>query len=542
MGINVSGGGIRIGDGGGSSVGVSSYVSGTKTASGRAPAGSTVTVKVNGTTAGTATADGNGLWTYVFGTEPTTGQTITATAAVTSSGYTLTAGGIVLPVMGGLEAYWDWAGATPLQSKVGGHTLQQGSGSTVTVIDSGGGPTANAISLDGTTDFLVIPEASVGRLNLGANGYNACTVFAWIDRDDTDIGYIAGCWQEDDNNPKRQYGLFIDLPAYGGTEQVCGHVSKTGGPTPGYPFSRDYSSNARWVNNSAWQFVAFTYDGANVRSFLGPIFDLRPSFTDSNAQTYSKNPYLFADGLNGTPCDFTIGAVRLTAGMANFLAGKIGPVGIYNRALSLSEITQLYRSYLASGNPVYLWDFDRQPSANSTPRELGWRSASASAEFSDVSANTNNFGGAIVGARSYLARGTGSAAGPIVGWSGDLDGVLLSEITSVRFLLNSGITNSLLRLVIKTGNAWYATDATFDLATPGVSGSDWSLAVEQNFTFGRQAAKWRDLTFNPGVALSLAGTARTTDIPEGNLQAIGFYSPANPAVALRIDDLKVFAG
>lgn len=450
-------------------------------------------------------------------------------------------GGGLLPVMSGLEAYWDWTGDTPLRSRVGGHLLEQGSGSSVTVVDVTGGPGVKAISLDGSTDFLVIPAASVGRLNLGANGYDACTVFAWVERDDTDAGFVAGCWQEDDEDPRRQYGLFIDLPTYGGTEEVCGHVSKTGGVTPGYPYSRDYSSNARVIDNSKWQFCAFTYDGTEVKSYLGAIFDARPTYTDPLGNTYAKNPYPFADGLNATACDFTVGAVKLTAGMDNFLAGKIGPIGIYNRALSLLELTRLMRASKPSAEPVYEWNFSTAFGPSNVAQNIGWKAATSSADLTSSGTAGNDFGVAQAGSFSYLARGTLGVTGALVGWSGDLDGVSLDDISAVTFLLNSGVTNSLLRLVIKSGDAWYASDETFDLATPGVSGSDWSLAVTKSFTFGRQAAKWRNLTFVPGSSLSLSGSPLTSDIPEGVLQAIGFYSPARPSAAIRIDNLKVFA-
>lgn len=446
------------------------------------------------------------------------------------------AGPAVLPVVAGLEAYWDWSGGSPFQSRFGNHLLQQGADASVAIVDVVDGPTDKAIALDGTTDFLIVPAASVGGLNLGANGHDACTVFAWVERDDSDAGFVAGCWQEDTSDPRRQYGLFTDLPEYGGDERVCGHVSRTGDVTPGYPDSRDYAANTRAIDNSRWQFVAFTYDGTLVRSYLGPIFDARPSYTDVMANTYSKNPYAFALGLNDAACDFTIGAVRLTVGMNNFFSGRIGPLGVYNRALSLAELTALFRFAKPSPDPLYEWSF----SVSGNARDNGWHAANAALILS-TDIGTNHFGVATAGAHSYLSRGTAGEVGPLVGWSGDLDGVVLDDISTIQFLLNSGVTDGLLRLVIKSGGLWYATDQTFDLSVAGISGSNWSNAVEQVFTFGREADKWRDLTFTPGAALSLAGSARVTPLPDGTLQAVGFYSPERPAAAVRIDNLKVFA-
>ncbi|WP_139344426.1 hypothetical protein [Rathayibacter sp. VKM Ac-2630] len=37
------------------------------------------------------------------------------------------------------------------------------------------------------------------------------SVFALVRRRSEGTGFIAGMWQEDDGDPRRQYGLFIDL-------------------------------------------------------------------------------------------------------------------------------------------------------------------------------------------------------------------------------------------------------------------------------------------------------------------------------------------
>lgn len=251
----------------------------------------------------------------------------------------------------GLEAYWDWSGTTPFRARVGDHTLAQGEGADVAVVGVSEGPCATALTFDGARDYLIIPAGSEGRLNLGAGGYAACTVFAWIERDTTTGAIIAGCWQEDDGDPRRQYALFTGLDLYGGKDLVCGHVSRSGGPTPGYPYSRDYAANVSPIQNGTWQFTAFTYDGTDVRAYLGPVFEPRPSYTDIAGATYAKNPYRFTAGLNTAPCDFTVGACKLTFGMWNFFRGRLGPLGIYSRALSLAELTTLCRDFPARAIP-----------------------------------------------------------------------------------------------------------------------------------------------------------------------------------------------
>lgn len=445
------------------------------------------------------------------------------------------------PSDNGLIAFWEWTGAdntARLTSKVGDHVLSLGAGS-LSFTTSGPG---EALVLNGST-YLTIPAASVGDLNIGATYGDACTVFAWIYRTPTaSADAIMGIWQEDDADPKRQYCLFCDLTGWDGNERVNGHVSKSGGPTPGYIYSRDTSVNRRQMMPTKWYFIAFTYDGEYSRAYLWSMLDLVPSYTDSEANTYASNPYYFPDGLNTTPADFTVGAVKLTAGMDNFTQGRIGPCGVYRRALSMAELTDVMRATRAINDPVY--EFDFYVSVNTNPRGIGWQCASGAAVYTDNGGATPHeyFGGVTTGTgREFLSRLTSSVDVPLVAWSPEMAGVMLSEITSVSFVLNSAITNSLLRLVIKSGDVWYATDATFDMAAPGVSATDWSGAETETFTFDLTAAKWRDLTFVPGSSLSLAGSARSTDLPDGELQNIGFYSPTRGAGSIRIDDLKVFA-
>lgn len=193
-----------------------------------------------------------------------------------------------------------------------------------------------------STSYLRIAPESIGRLNIGAQGKNSVTVAVWVKRTNTGTGFLAGLWQEDNNDPRRQYGAFAHLPTYGGSNKACMHVSKTGAPTPGYPYSRDYSASGQTITNDVWQLHVGTYDGAEARSYLNGAFQAISSFTDSVGNTYSKNPYPFADGLNSTPCEFTVGAVTLTAGPGNYFGGEMAKLRVWDRALSASEIAALY--------------------------------------------------------------------------------------------------------------------------------------------------------------------------------------------------------
>lgn len=238
-------------------------------------------------------------------------------------------------------AEWDFSQASaPFLSTAADLPLTQGHGSVFVTRTTS--PWGYAASLPSGGAYLKLDAASIERLNIGAAGGSAVTVAAWVWQTDTNIGFAAGCWQEDDGDPRRQYGLFGDLDFYGGNDRVCMHVSKTGGPTPGYPYSRDYAASNETYTRSAWHFWAGTYDGLQAIAYLDGVASSYRDFTDNKGQTYDKNPYLFSLGLNDTPCDFTVGAVQLSSGMGNHLQGQIAKLRVWDEALTPQDIRALY--------------------------------------------------------------------------------------------------------------------------------------------------------------------------------------------------------
>ncbi len=205
-----------------------------------------------------------------------------------------------------------------------------------------------SIRLDGT-NFLNLANTKTSDLNIyGKN--QGVTVIAWIKWTGEQTGFIGGMWNEYADGGKRQYGLFVSLPYYNGGNQVCGHISKTGKPTPPFPYSIDYSASKQKVPVNEWCCVAFTYDGQNIKSFLNGNFEPRkPELINNtkgfegypNGLTQSKNPYYFPDGIGNNGSDFTVGSVLLKNGMGNFFKGLIGGLAVFNRALNDDEIKNL---------------------------------------------------------------------------------------------------------------------------------------------------------------------------------------------------------
>jgi len=210
-----------------------------------------------------------------------------------------------------------------------------------------GGPLSGYSSVFQDSVYLAMPNAETGSLNIYGKGREV-TVMAWVKWKEN-TGFVGGMWNEYASGGKRQYGLFVNLPHYNGQDQVCGHISFTGKPTPPFPYSIDYSASKQKLVKDKWHFIAFTYDGTWIRSYLDGILEEREPELINNTQGFegypqgaihSKNPYYFPDGMGNNGSDFTVGAVLLRSGMGNFFNGHIGGLAVFDRALSSDEISR----------------------------------------------------------------------------------------------------------------------------------------------------------------------------------------------------------
>lgn len=244
------------------------------------------------------------------------------------------------PVVPTPVASWEFAeSAAPYASAVAGSpALVLPAGSTAKRVAT---PFGGGVEFNGTTDYLQVPQANVGALNVGAST-GAVTLAAWVYSTDTNNAMIAGCWQESYGDPRRSYALFNDLPMYGGDDMVCIEVSKLGGATPGYPFSIDYAAEPRKMTRGSWQFHVGTYDGAQAVAYLDGATTSYPTYTDNTGATYAKNPYLYPDGLSAVPVDFNVGAVVRDGALINLHKGRIARLRVWDTALTPEQIRALY--------------------------------------------------------------------------------------------------------------------------------------------------------------------------------------------------------
>jgi len=213
------------------------------------------------------------------------------------------------------------------------------------------GPLSGYSAGFGQGAYLSLPNARTGALNIHGPKQGV-TVVAWVNWTGERTGFVGGMWNEYQGGGKRQYGLFVSLPYYNGKDQVCGHISKTGKPTPPFPYSIDYSASKQPVPPNEWVCVAFTYDGNMIKSYVNGVFEARPAELIDHTRgmtgypdglTQSKNPYFFPDGIGNNGSDFTVGAVLLKSGMGNLFTGKLGGLAVFDRALSATELTRLVR-------------------------------------------------------------------------------------------------------------------------------------------------------------------------------------------------------
>ena len=249
----------------------------------------------------------------------------------------------------GLVALWDFKEAEGQTRKAfgkGAYALKEMNGTIARINE---GPLSGFSAQFKGDSYLSLPHSETGELNMyGKN--QGITVVAWIKWTGEQTGFVGGMWNEYRDGGKRQYGLFVSLPHYNGKNQVCGHISQTGKPSPPFPYSIDYSASRQEVTSNVWVCVAFTYDGKYIKSYLNGVFEKREPQVINNTKGFegypnglkqSKNPYYFPYGMGNNGSDFTVGAVLVKSGMGNFFKGQIGGLAVYDRVLSEKALIRL---------------------------------------------------------------------------------------------------------------------------------------------------------------------------------------------------------
>jgi hypothetical protein len=237
----------------------------------------------------------------------------------------------------GLISFWDFqepAGESRLAQGPHRYALREASGPVLRVENASRAPFGPYAAELKHGQYFSVPRAECPALDL--HGPDAqVSVVAWIQRHrkrEVQCEVIAGMWNE--TQKKRQYGLFLDLRIHQAGDNVSGHVSSSGGPTPGYPWAMDAAIGAGYITYFDWHCVAFTYDGTLVKAWLDGRLETRVGF----------NPFAYPHGLYnaGTEgADFTVGAVHRGGEMGNWFVGRLGGLAVFDRALDPEEMAKL---------------------------------------------------------------------------------------------------------------------------------------------------------------------------------------------------------
>lgn len=235
-----------------------------------------------------------------------------------------------LPPIPSLVCFWDFqepAGSPRISRGACAYALREAAGPVARVDDGVFGPASAELKAG---QWFGIPRAECPALDIHGSEAQV-TVVAWLRRyrkREVQCEAIAGMWNE--TRRQRQYALFLDLRIHQAGDNVGGHVSATGGPTPGYPWCMDAAIGASYLTYFDWHCVAFSYDGKTVRAYLDGELDHRVGF----------NPYAYPGGLfdaGPAGADFTVGAVHRGGEMGNWFTGRIGGLAVFDRALSDAE-------------------------------------------------------------------------------------------------------------------------------------------------------------------------------------------------------------
>ncbi len=288
----------------------------------------------------------------------------------------------VVTAMPGLVAFWTF-GEEPGQPRRSTgtphpHPLQEVGGPVARV--AGGPFSGYAADLDGK-HYLRIPYAETRDLNISGPRAQV-SMFAVVRIVDLRVSRtVAGMWSEglgrDDDSGSRQYGLLMNMPAYGGPDKLVPHISSEGGVTrradgSRFPWCADYAVSARPVPTERWCTLGFTYDGEWVSAYidgeldrheLDPVKHKRTDryFTQEGPGGGSRglNPYYHGRGIFAYDparhaatkpmggSDFLVGA-RFAGG--TFVAegkttiGRFGGLAVFNRALTPAELRRLHEA------------------------------------------------------------------------------------------------------------------------------------------------------------------------------------------------------
>lgn len=186
----------------------------------------------------------------------------------------------------------------------------------------------------------------MGKLNIFGKE-SEVTVVAWVKKDtEKNWQAIAGVW--DETREKRQYYMFLnaaskthsdEMKRYPANGLIHGHISASGGKSPGQMAWISYASSDQPVIKDEWTMIAISYNGKEIKAYKNGILS-------ANILT---NPFPYEDGIfdgGEDGADFTVGANSVVGKMTNQFKGKISGLAVFDVALKEKDIMRLYKNQI----------------------------------------------------------------------------------------------------------------------------------------------------------------------------------------------------
>jgi hypothetical protein len=227
--------------------------------------------------------------------------------------------------------------------------------------------------------YFKIPYAETGKLNIAGPDAQV-SMFAVVRITNLKQSRtIAGMWSEgkgaNDDTGTRQYALLMNMPTYGGPNQLVPHISSEGGVSrradgSAFPWCCDYAASPREVPTDKWCTLGFTYDGKYISAYINGVMDYRPLNPQKDKRTdpyfltegplnqnRGMNPYYHGRGIfkydaekhaamkPGGGSDFTVGARYAVGSMlGEATIGQFGGLAVFDRGLTAEEMMKLHLS------------------------------------------------------------------------------------------------------------------------------------------------------------------------------------------------------
>ncbi|MFM2038009.1 MAG: hypothetical protein RL432_948 [Bacteroidota bacterium] len=266
------------------------------------------------------------------------GQSATLTASVANAGTSCNTTGLPPSLNNGLVGYWPFCGnANDASGNANNGTVN---GATLTTDRFG---VANsAYSFDGVSHSIVIANSPNYSFLLN----NSSSVSIWINPSNFNgTRSIIGQGDGDGQHQNRFWRIYFS------NSMLINHLRGNGYD----PFDTQNMNSSVTLNN--WHLVTMVRDyNSNLKLYLnGVLVD-----TDIDI-TGLSSPFSVTRNIN-------VGAFlnAYTGQLMQFFNGKLDDIGIWNRALSAQEVSQLYNA----GQPTYAWsNGTNTPSITVTPAQ-----------------------------------------------------------------------------------------------------------------------------------------------------------------------------